>query len=111
MLEVLRQEYVVTARAKGLNEFVVIFRHAFKNAVIPVITIFGLQFGQLLAGTVVIETVFSRPGIGRLIVGGILNKDFPLVQGIVLVVAVSYVLVNLIVDLTYAMADPRIRYT
>jgi ABC-type dipeptide/oligopeptide/nickel transport system permease component len=74
------------------------------------VTVFGLQFGQLMAGTVVIETVFSRPGIGRLIVDGILNKDFPMVQGIVLVVAVSYVLVNLIVDLTYAMLDPRIRY-
>jgi peptide/nickel transport system permease protein len=110
MLEVLRQEYVTTARAKGLNEYSVIFRHAFKNAVIPVITIFGLQFGQLLAGTVVIETVFSRPGIGRLIVGAILSKDFPLVQGVVLVVAVSYVLVNLLVDILYAMVDPRIRY-
>lgn len=110
MLEVLHQEYVTTARAKGLNEFAVIARHAFKNAVIPVLTIFGLQFGQLLAGTVVIETVFSRPGIGRLIVGAILSKDFPLVQGVVLVVAVSYVLVNLCVDVLYAVADPRIRY-
>lgn len=111
MLEVLRQEYVNTARAKGLNEFTVILRHAFKNALIPVVTVFGLQFGQLLAGTVVIETVFSRPGIGRLIVGAILAKDFPLVQGIVLAVAVSYVLVNLLVDITYAFLDPRIRYT
>jgi ABC-type dipeptide/oligopeptide/nickel transport system permease component len=74
------------------------------------VTIFGLQFGQLLAGTVVIETVFGRPGIGRLIVDAILNKDFPLVQGIVLVVAISYVVVNLIVDLLYAFLDPRIRY-
>ena len=74
------------------------------------VTVFGLQFGQLMAGTVVIETVFSRPGIGRLIVDGIINKDFPMVQGIVLIVAVSYVLVNLVVDLVYAMLDPRIRY-
>ena len=110
MLEVLRQEYVTTARAKGLREFAVIGRHALKNALIPVVTIFGLQFGQLLAGTVVIETVFSRPGIGRLIVDAILNKDFPVIQGVVLVVAVSYVLVNLMVDLAYAMLDPRIRY-
>jgi len=110
MLEVLRQEYVTTARAKGLREFAVIGRHALKNALIPVVTIFGLQFGQLLAGTVVIETVFSRPGIGRLIVDAILNKDFPVIQGVVLVVAVSYVLVNLLVDLAYAVLDPRIRY-
>jgi peptide/nickel transport system permease protein/oligopeptide transport system permease protein len=111
MLEVLRQEYVTTARSKGLRESSVIARHAFKNALIPVVTVFGLQFGQLLAGTVVIETVFSRPGIGRLIVGAIIAKDFPLVQGIVLVVAVSYVLVNLVVDIAYAFLDPRIRYT
>jgi peptide/nickel transport system permease protein len=110
MLEVLRQEYVTTARAKGLHEWTVIGRHALKNALIPVVTIFGLQFGQLLAGTVVVETVFARPGLGRLIVDGILNKDFPMVQGVVLVVAVSYVVVNLLVDLLYAVLDPRIRY-
>jgi peptide/nickel transport system permease protein/oligopeptide transport system permease protein len=111
MLEVLRREYVTTARAKGVREFWVITRHALKNALIPMVTVFGLQFGQLIAGAVVIETVFSRPGIGRLIVDAILTKDFPLVQGIVLVVAVSYVLVNLLVDLVYAYLDPRIRYT
>jgi ABC-type dipeptide/oligopeptide/nickel transport system permease component len=110
MLEVLRQEYVTTARAKGLAEWAVIVRHALTNALIPVVTIFGLQFGQLLAGTFVVETVFARPGLGRLIIDGILNKDFPMVQGVVLVVAVSYVLVNLIVDLLYAVLDPRIRY-
>ena len=110
MLEVLRQEYVTTARAKGLREWAVIGRHALKNALIPVVTIFGLQFGQLLAGTFVVETVFARPGLGRLIVDGILNKDFPMVQGVVLVVATSYVLVNLLVDLVYAVLDPRIRY-
>jgi peptide/nickel transport system permease protein len=110
MLEVLRQEYVTTARAKGLNDWLVILRHALKNALIPVVTIFGLQFGQLLAGTVVVETVFARPGIGRLIIDGILNKDFPVVQGVVLAIAVSYVLVNLLVDILYAVLDPRIRY-
>jgi ABC-type dipeptide/oligopeptide/nickel transport system permease component len=110
MLEVLRQEYVTTARAKGLADWLVILRHALKNALIPVVTIFGLQFGQLLAGTVVVETVFARPGLGRLIIDGILNKDFPVVQGVVLVVAVSYVLVNLLVDIVYAVLDPRIRY-
>jgi peptide/nickel transport system permease protein len=110
MLEVLRQEYVTTARAKGLAEWSVVLRHALMNALIPVVTIFGLQFGQLLAGTFVVETVFARPGLGRLVIDGILNKDFPMVQGVVLVVAVSYVLVNLVVDLIYAVLDPRIRY-
>ncbi|HET7037593.1 MAG TPA: nickel ABC transporter permease [Thermomicrobiaceae bacterium] len=111
MLEVLRREYITTARAKGLREYRVILRHGLKNALIPVVTIFGLQFGQLLAGTVVIETVFARPGIGRLAVDAILAKDIPVVQGIVLVVAVFYVTVNLIVDLIYALLDPRIRYS
>ena len=110
MLEVLHQEYVTTARAKGLKEWGVIVRHALKNALIPVVTIFGLQFGQLLAGTFVVETVFARPGLGRLAIDGILNKDLPVVQGVVLVVAVSYVVVNLLVDLVYAALDPRIRY-
>ncbi|MCC6935276.1 MAG: ABC transporter permease [Thermomicrobiales bacterium] len=109
MLEVLRQEYITTARAKGLRNSVVIIRHALRNAMIPTITILGLQFGQLLAGTVVIETVFGRPGIGRLIVAAILEKDFPLVQGIVLFIALAYVLINLFVDVLYAVLDPRIR--
>jgi peptide/nickel transport system permease protein len=99
MLEVLGQDYVRTARAKGLAWWGVVVRHALKNALIPVITIFGLQFGNLLAGAVIVETVFSRPGLGRLIVGGILSKDFPLVQGTVLFVAI-----------TYAFVDPRIRF-
>jgi ABC-type dipeptide/oligopeptide/nickel transport system permease component len=110
MLEVLRIEYVTTARSKGLAERRVVYRHALRNALIPVITIVGLQFGALLGGTVVIETVFARQGIGRLLVGAILYKDFPLVQGIVLFTASAYVLVNLLVDLGYALADPRIRY-
>jgi peptide/nickel transport system permease protein len=110
MLEVLRQEYMVTARAKGLSEWFVIGKHAVKHAMIPVVTVLGLQFGRLLGGAVVIETVFARPGIGRLAVGGILEKDFPVVQGTVLVAALCYVLVNLVVDITYSFLDPRIRY-
>ena len=110
MLEVLGQDYVRTARAKGLAWWGVVVRHALKNALIPVITIFGLQFGNLLAGAVIVETVFSRPGLGRLIVGGILAKDFPLVQGTVLFVATAYVMINVLVDLTYAFVDPRIRF-
>src|SRR5437660_10111532 len=109
MLEVLGQDYVRTARAKGLAWWGVVGRHALKNALIPSITSFGPEFGHLLAGTVIVETVFSRPGLGRLIVGGILAKDFPLVQGTVLFVATVYVLINVIVDVTYAVADPRIR--
>ena len=109
MLEVLGQDYVRTARAKGLGGFAVVVRHALKNALIPIITIFGLQFGNLLAGAVIVETVFSRPGLGRLIVGGILAKDFPLVQGVVLFVATIYVVINVLVDVAYAYADPRIR--
>jgi len=110
MLEVLGQDYVRTARAKGLAWWGVVVRHALKNALIPVITIFGLQFGNLLAGAVIVETVFSRPGLGRLIVGGILAKDFPLVQGTVLFVATAYVLINVLVDIAYAYVDPRIRF-
>ena len=110
MLEVLGQDYVRTARAKGLGGLSVVARHALKNALIPIITIFGLQFGNLLAGAVIVETVFSRPGLGRLIVGGILSKDFPLVQGTVLFVATAYVMINVLVDITYAFVDPRIRF-
>jgi len=109
MLEVLGQDYVRTARAKGLGAWGVVARHALRNALIPVVTVFGLQFGNLLAGAVIVETVFSRPGLGRLIVGGILAKDFPLVQGTVLFVAAAYVLINVVVDVAYAYVDPRIR--
>ena len=109
MLEVLGQDYVRTARAKGLGGFAVVVRHALRNALIPVVTVFGLQCGNLLAGAVIVETVFSRPGLGRLIVGAILSKDFPLVQGTVLFVATAYVLINVVVDMAYAYVDPRIR--
>lgn len=110
MLEALGQEYVTAARAKGLREWMVINRHVLRNALIPVSTIIGLRFGFLLGGTVVTETVFSRRGLGRLIVDGILWKDFPVVQGVVLLVAAIYVLVNLLVDVSYALLDPRVRY-
>jgi ABC-type dipeptide/oligopeptide/nickel transport system permease component len=110
MLEVLGQEYVVTARAKGLGPQLVVLRHALKNALIPAVTMLGLQLGALLGGAVVTETIFSRPGIGRLAVEGILSRDFPLVQGTVLFAATTYVVVNLLVDVSYAVIDPRIRY-
>jgi ABC-type dipeptide/oligopeptide/nickel transport system permease component len=110
MLEVLGQEYVITARAKGLAERAVIWRHALKNALIPTVTLLGLQLGALLGGAVVTETIFSRPGIGRLAIDAIGNRDFPLIQGTVLFAAVTYVLVNLAVDVLYAVIDPRIRY-
>ena len=106
LLEVLRQEYILTARSKGLRDRAVITGHALRNAMIPVLTIIGLQLGNLLGGAVVIETVFAREGIGRLAVTAILSKDFPLVQGIVLVAAVVYVSINLLIDLSYAMLDP-----
>jgi peptide/nickel transport system permease protein len=110
MLDILRTEFVTTARAKGLTGRTVVLRHALLNALIPTITIFGLQFGTLLTGTVFIETVFGRPGLGRLAIQAILNKDFPLVQGSVLIFALGYVVVNLLVDIVYAVVDPRIRY-
>lgn len=109
MLEVLGHEYVTTARAKGLRERIVIGRHALKNALIPVVTVLGLEVGSLLSGAVITETVFARPGIGKLIVDSIQGKDFTVVQGAVLFVASTYVLVNLVVDISYAFLDPRIR--
>ncbi|HHW40279.1 MAG TPA: ABC transporter permease [Syntrophomonadaceae bacterium] len=111
MLEVIRQDYIKTARAKGLGQRAVIFRHALKNAMIPVVTVVGMQFGYLLAGAVLVEIIFSWPGLGTLMVNGILARDFPLVQGIILFVASVYVLVNLIVDIVYAFLDPRISYS
>lgn len=110
MLEVLNQDFARTARAKGLRERVVVVRHVLKNALIPVVTIIGLQVGGLLAGALIVESVFSRPGLGRYTVTAIQARDFPQVQGIVLVTAAIYVFVNLAVDLLYAVIDPRIRY-
>lgn len=109
MIEELSSDYVRTARAKGITETAVLFRHAFPNALIPVITIVGLQFGSLLAGTIVTETIFSWPGIGRLAVQAISARDYPLLQGCILIIAVSYVVVNLLTDLIYAFVDPRVR--
>jgi peptide/nickel transport system permease protein len=111
LVEVMQEDYVRTARSKGLGEWRVLVGHMAKNALIPVVTVLGLQFGGMLAGAVVTEVVFSRPGLGRLIVNGILWKDYPLIQGAVLFTAVVYLGVNLVVDLTYAWLDPRIRYS
>lgn len=111
MLEVLDAEYMRTAKAKGLSPFVVIVKHALKNASLPVITVMGLQFGSLLGGAVVTETVFNWPGVGRMLIQAILRKDFPVVQGIVLVLALSFVGINLAVDLVYAYLNPRIQYS
>jgi ABC-type dipeptide/oligopeptide/nickel transport system permease component len=110
LLEASTQDFITTARAKGLGERALLTRHTLRNALIPVITVIGLQFGFLLGGTVVTETIFSRQGIGRLLVNSILWKDFPVVQGIVLLAALVYTLVNLSVDVAYAFLDPRIHY-
>jgi ABC-type dipeptide/oligopeptide/nickel transport system permease component len=110
VLEVLWQPFVTTARSKGLRENVVVRRHVLKNAFIAVITVMGLQFGTLLSGAVITETVFARPGVGKLLVDAIANKDFPLVQGAVLFIAVIYIFINLLVDVSYAYLDPRIRF-
>jgi peptide/nickel transport system permease protein len=109
MLEELGQDYIRTARAKGLPERIVVYRHALRNALIPVLTVVGLQFGALLAGTIVTEKIFSWPGIGRLTVDAISNRDYYLVQGCVLAIGLTYVLVNLLTDLLYSVANPRIR--
>jgi peptide/nickel transport system permease protein len=110
MLEILSQDYIRTARAKGLVEGRVIFRHGLKNALVPIVTVVGVQAGYLLGGAVLTETVFAWPGVGLLMVQGILARDFPLVQGCVLVIALTFVLINLAVDLLYAYLDPRIQY-
>jgi len=110
LLEVLREEYVKTARAKGVAERGVIFRHALKNAMIPILTVAGVQLGQLMAGSIVLETVFYLPGLGRLAIGAISARDLPVVQGVVLFVASMIVLINVAVDVLYGFLDPRIRY-
>ena len=109
MLEVIRSDYIRTARAKGQKEYIIIFKHALRNALIPIITIVGIQFGNLLGGSILTETVFSIPGLGRLAVEGIKARDAPMVQGVVLCVALCYVFINLIVDFVYAWVDPRLR--
>ena len=110
MLEVLRQDYIRTARAKGVSEPPVVWKHALKNASIPIVTIIGLQMGTLLGGQVVTETVFSWPGVGRMIVDALLTRDLLLVQGGVLIMALTFAIVNLLTDLAYGVLDPRIRF-
>ncbi|GAB1400376.1 ABC transporter permease [Aminivibrio sp.] len=110
MLDVLRQDYITTATAKGLSRRLVVGRHALRNAMIPTVTVVGLQFGQLLAGAVLTETVFSWPGVGRLLVTSILARDYPVVQTSLVLIAAFFVLVNLAVDVLYAVLDPRVRY-
>jgi peptide/nickel transport system permease protein/oligopeptide transport system permease protein len=107
---VFKEDYITTARAKGMPGRIVLFKHALPNVMLPVITIVGLQFGNLMTGTVIVETVFSRPGIGRMGVNSILTSDYPVVQGFALVIAATYVVANLVVDLVYTWIDPRIRY-
>ena len=110
MLDVLQEDYIRTAKAKGLGGRLVLFRHALKNAALPVVTIVGLQAGSLLAGAVLTETIFSWPGIGRWIYDAILGRDYPIVQGGTLLIAIVFIGVNFLVDILYALLDPRIRY-
>ena len=110
LLETLSEDYVRTARAKGLAEYLVIRRHALKNGMIPVITILGLQLGTLIGGAVITEYIFALPGVGRLVVDAVFARDYPLVQGVILLIAIGYVLSNLVVDIVYGWLDPRIRY-
>lgn len=110
LLEVLRQEYIMTARGKGLSEWVVITRHALRNALIPILTIGGLQFGVLLGGAILTETIFSWPGLGRLLYNAVLARDYPLVQGGTLLIAATFSVINLLVDILYAVTNPKIRY-
>ena len=110
VIQVLEKEYILTARSKGLMERVVLFRHALKNALIPVITMIGLQFGNMMGASVVIEILFARVGLGRLLVTGILQRDYPVIQGTILVFGVIYIVSNLVIDVLYALVDPRIHY-
>ena len=110
-LEVVREDYIRTARSKGLSERVVVWRHLLKNALLPVVTVAGYEFGRLMGGTVLIETIFNVPGMGQLLIGGINHRDFPMVQGIVVVITFLVLIINLVVDMIYGMLNPRIRYT
>jgi ABC-type dipeptide/oligopeptide/nickel transport system permease component len=110
MLEELREPYVQAARARGVSRFRAVVRHAFRNSLIPVVTLVGLQFGAVLTGAVITETIFAWPGIGRLLIQSIGFRDYPLVQGCILLIAITYVGVNLLTDLVYGVLDPRIRY-
>jgi peptide/nickel transport system permease protein len=109
MIEVLRQDYICTARAKGLSEWVVILKHALKNALVPIITIAGMMIGNMLSGAILVEIVFARPGVGRMVVDSIYARDYPMLQGLVIIVAGFYVLINLITDILYSYVDPRVK--
>jgi peptide/nickel transport system permease protein len=111
MLDVLREQYILSGRAKGLSERAVVYKHALKNAIIPTLTVIGITVALLIGGAVVIETVFNIPGVGRLIISAVLRRDYPVVQGVVLLIALTYTVINLLVDLAYLVIDPRIRYT
>jgi dipeptide transport system permease protein len=111
MLEVLNQDYIRTARAKGLGERPVIFTHALRNALLPVITIVGLQLGTLLSGAVLTETIYAWPGIGKWLFDSIVARDYPIVQSVTLIIALIYIVINFVVDILYALVDPRIRVT
>jgi peptide/nickel transport system permease protein len=110
MLETIRMDYIRTAKAKGLSQRVVVFKHALRNAVLPVITYLGLQFGALLGGAVVTESIFAWPGMGRYLLTGIQDRDYPVIQSSILVFSFMFVMLNLLVDLSYALVDPRISY-
>jgi peptide/nickel transport system permease protein len=110
MLDVLREQYITTGRAKGLGERLVVYKHALRNALVPTVTVIGISFAVLISGAVVVETVFNIPGLGRLVVSAVSRRDYPVVQGVVLVIAGIYMLVNLLVDLSYLVIDPRVKY-
>jgi ABC-type dipeptide/oligopeptide/nickel transport system permease component len=110
MLEVFREDYIRTARSKGLAERVVISRHALKNALLPVVTVSGYELGRLLAGTVIIETIFTIPGMGRLLIEATTHRDYPMIQAIIVIIAVLILVLNVVMDLVYAWLNPRIRY-
>jgi ABC-type dipeptide/oligopeptide/nickel transport system permease component len=110
MLDVLKQDYIITARSKGLAEHTTLLRHAIRNALIPIVTIIGLQFGWLLSGAIIVEAVFSRQGLGLILIDSVLEQDLPVVQGAVLLTSVIYIFLNLVVDLTYGFVDPKVRY-
>jgi peptide/nickel transport system permease protein len=110
MLDVLREPFILAGRAKGLAERTVVWKHALKNAMIPTVTIIGVSFAVLVGGAIVVETVFNIPGLGRLIISAVLRRDYPVIQGVVLCVAAVYMVINLLVDLSYLTFDPRVRY-
>ena len=110
MVDVLKQDYIVTARSKGLAEHTMLVRHALRNALIPIVTIIGLQFGWLLSGSIIVEAVFSRQGLGLILIDSVLEQDLPVVQGAVLLSSVLYIFLNLVVDLVYGFVDPKVRY-